>query len=309
MPASSLRELFDAMKTWSRVRVSSEMKAFTARQPAVVVFVTAYLEEEGHNAAGLALQLVLALDAHHAAHLGRAPTRIGQRAMERALDEAEESFAELARMEPTLALRRMLGRHEVIGGEVLAALIELVLTEAEDEPALRPSIVAVFVAAKAVAIAYARANELPTSAASLGQAIAARRGAPLPRIGRNDPCPCGSGRKFKRCCIKEEPPPVGTELREVGTEPMQGLLFAAPPEGAPAREEDPSEGSRRWLDMRLPALRGKTPRAAVRTEAGRRRVRALVQDIERTGADRAPGVERVDVGWIRRELGLEGPRH
>ena len=21
-----------------------------------------------------------------------------------------------------------------------------------------------------------------------------------PRIGRNDPCPCGSGRKFKRCC-------------------------------------------------------------------------------------------------------------
>ena len=21
-----------------------------------------------------------------------------------------------------------------------------------------------------------------------------------PRISRNDPCPCGSGRKFKRCC-------------------------------------------------------------------------------------------------------------
>lgn len=20
------------------------------------------------------------------------------------------------------------------------------------------------------------------------------------RVGRNDPCPCGSGRKFKRCC-------------------------------------------------------------------------------------------------------------
>ncbi len=23
-----------------------------------------------------------------------------------------------------------------------------------------------------------------------------------PKIGRNDPCPCGSGRKFKKCCIK-----------------------------------------------------------------------------------------------------------
>jgi uncharacterized protein len=24
--------------------------------------------------------------------------------------------------------------------------------------------------------------------------------APLGKVGRNDPCPCGSGKKFKRCC-------------------------------------------------------------------------------------------------------------
>ena len=23
-----------------------------------------------------------------------------------------------------------------------------------------------------------------------------------PKVGRNDPCPCGSGRKFKKCCGK-----------------------------------------------------------------------------------------------------------
>jgi preprotein translocase subunit SecA len=23
---------------------------------------------------------------------------------------------------------------------------------------------------------------------------------PGPKVGRNDPCPCGSGKKFKRCC-------------------------------------------------------------------------------------------------------------
>jgi uncharacterized protein len=23
-----------------------------------------------------------------------------------------------------------------------------------------------------------------------------------PKVGRNDPCPCGSGRKFKHCCGK-----------------------------------------------------------------------------------------------------------
>jgi uncharacterized protein YecA (UPF0149 family) len=22
----------------------------------------------------------------------------------------------------------------------------------------------------------------------------------IPKIGRNDPCPCGSGKKYKKCC-------------------------------------------------------------------------------------------------------------
>lgn len=25
-----------------------------------------------------------------------------------------------------------------------------------------------------------------------------------PRIGRNDACPCGSGKKFKRCCLRDQ---------------------------------------------------------------------------------------------------------
>src|SRR5258708_36895867 len=36
-----------------------------------------------------------------------------------------------------------------------------------------------------------------------------------PKVGRNDPCPCGSGRKFKKCCgglvvciIVQDPVPV-----------------------------------------------------------------------------------------------------
>ena len=23
-----------------------------------------------------------------------------------------------------------------------------------------------------------------------------------PKIGRNEPCPCGSGKKYKKCCVK-----------------------------------------------------------------------------------------------------------
>jgi len=25
-----------------------------------------------------------------------------------------------------------------------------------------------------------------------------------PRVGRNDPCPCGSGKKFKKCCLNPQ---------------------------------------------------------------------------------------------------------
>ena len=25
-----------------------------------------------------------------------------------------------------------------------------------------------------------------------------------PKVGRNDPCPCGSSKKFKKCCIDKE---------------------------------------------------------------------------------------------------------
>jgi len=34
------------------------------------------------------------------------------------------------------------------------------------------------------------------------------------RTGRNDPCPCGSGKKYKRCCLGQEPPkPLSTQAR------------------------------------------------------------------------------------------------
>ncbi len=62
------------------------------------------------------------------------------------------------------------------------------------------------------------------------------------------------------------------------------------------------EQQERWLDEKIPALGGKTPREAVRSKAGRAKVEALLEDFERrAGTDPfAPPVAR-----LRRELGLE----
>jgi uncharacterized protein len=49
------------------------------------------------------------------------------------------------------------------------------------------------------------ADDLPQAVADIYRFWAAKRGTPTirrdePKVGRNDPCPCGSGKKFKQCC-------------------------------------------------------------------------------------------------------------
>jgi preprotein translocase subunit SecA len=57
-------------------------------------------------------------------------------------------------------------------------------------------------AGAARAYRYFKADRL----AQAGSAAAARTPGPAPferespKVGRNDPCPCGSGKKYKRCC-------------------------------------------------------------------------------------------------------------
>lgn len=36
----------------------------------------------------------------------------------------------------------------------------------------------------------------------------------MAKTGRNEPCPCGSGKKYKKCCVsKKAPPPPQPEYR------------------------------------------------------------------------------------------------
>jgi uncharacterized protein YecA (UPF0149 family) len=38
----------------------------------------------------------------------------------------------------------------------------------------------------------------------MGEAPKIRPVTAEPKVGRNDPCPCGSGKKYKKCCGKME---------------------------------------------------------------------------------------------------------
>jgi uncharacterized protein len=54
-------------------------------------------------------------------------------------------------------------------------------------------------------------DDLPQAVADIYRFWLAKRGAgtirkDAPAVGRNDPCPCGSGKKFKHCCAKNQEP-------------------------------------------------------------------------------------------------------
>ena len=192
------------MAAWSHDRATSEVETLTKRQPIVTACVLAYLEDDGQDAVGVGLQIALAIEAYYAGALGRLPARVKSRGMDKALTDAEHALEQLVGVEPTLALRRLLFERDVAAPDVMVDLIELIMREAEGEPALEQATGAIFIAAKAIALAYERANDLESPKSSLAKAIEERIGGPLPRIGRNDPCPCGSGRKFKQCCATSE---------------------------------------------------------------------------------------------------------
>jgi preprotein translocase subunit SecA len=73
---------------------------------------------------------------------------------------------------------------------------------AEAPPRRAPSIRAVkpLAAVHPIAAPGSGAGVLPGTGAAAAPGLAPRELKREPRVGRNDPCPCGSGKKYKKCC-------------------------------------------------------------------------------------------------------------
>lgn len=74
----------------------------------------------------------------------------------------------------------------------------------------------------------------------------------MTRVGRNDPCPCGSGKKYKKCCesksylqrktlsvVPQGKNPLATKVAALSEKAKVGGLFQAHVQGK-APEEAPS---------------------------------------------------------------------
>ena len=108
-------------------------------------------------------------------------------------------------------------------------------------------------------------------------------------------------------------------LRDESTtqQELKSRAAAKPRESRPAKEEIPPDVKTRlvaealerhyakWPDMALPALDGKTPREAAKTDAGRRKLAMLLRDLENVEErKRKDGEPCFNVARLRAELGL-----
>jgi|GEM_PF-607088 len=102
--------------------------------------------------------------------------------------------------------------------------------------------------------------------------------------------------------LSREPTPAEqTAARERASE---NAHLAALPEVQTAIAAHLREHYRKWLDEKIPALGGRTPRAAVHEPAGREAVAALILQIERDGVRMQPPLNPAIVRELREALGL-----
>lgn len=63
----------------------------------------------------------------------------------------------------------------------------------------------------------------------------------MAKVGRNDPCPCGSGQKYKRCCLPRETAAAVERARAAEREQVAALLTPD--------DDDLEEASNRVIDL------------------------------------------------------------
>jgi tetratricopeptide (TPR) repeat protein len=68
----------------------------------------------------------------------------------------------------------------------------------------------------------------------------------MPNIGRNHPCPCGSGRKYKRCCL---PTHEAAAAARAAAAAAEAATRRAPPGVAWEDDDELDEASNRVVDL------------------------------------------------------------
>ena len=190
------------MAAWTPTQADREAKRFVEHQPVVNAAVLALTEDAGEDTASLALYCACAVAECYEAARGRALPQVREQVMDDALAGIERWGRNLENMDAQLLARRALyGRDQ--DQPYLVAELMRDLMDANSEGELEGEDVEfVFSVLLAVIRAFDSVSGSPRDVPSMEQVLKEMTGQPLPRLHRLSPCPCGSGRRYRECCLK-----------------------------------------------------------------------------------------------------------
>lgn len=193
---------------WNPQRSAREAQRFIAHQPFLTAYTVAMLQDEGQVIVSFGLQLGLLLDRVYARTFRGNSRQVEEKDMDAAADAVEQRFSSLIGAQSDLALRNLLFTKDLACPGLVAELMRVTLQAADEEPALEESAGSLFLISFAAALAYEiahglAADDVPKS--SLAKGLEEIAGQPLPTLGRDQLCPCGSGRTYSDCCAQVEP--------------------------------------------------------------------------------------------------------
>lgn len=119
---------------------------------------------------------------------------------------------------------------------------------------------------------------------------------------RNSPCPCGSGRKFKRCCLVEEVEETTFTIVGPG-----GEINPTTPDGHTRMLSYKRELYQRWLDSPSAGLGGATPREAATVPDLRADLCRELHFMEQVEAVVISPASRMSLDFLWQELDIDRP--
>jgi hypothetical protein len=238
-------EEWEQIQSWSVQRGKLEVRRFQREQAAIGTYAFAMLEDESLYAAAFALQLGILVERLFRRAFPGTELLINEATMTEAAELTSERFASAVGVEPELALRNLLFQRDFAATELIAELLTLLMECGQETPEVEQSLGSLFMVTLGIVRAFESTRGLgEADRKSLGSVIEKQLGGPLPKVGRNDPCPCGSGRKFKKCCgdWKDPPQPEQNPADKLFQTYLEGLdnVWAFANEGKRNRET-------RWL--------------------------------------------------------------
>ena len=190
------------MAEWTPSQADREAKRFVEHQPVVNAAVLALTEDAGEDTASLALFCACAVAECYEAARGRALPQVREQVMDEALAGIERWGRNLDHMEAQLLARRALYGRDQDQPYLVAELMRYLMDATSDGEREGEDVEFVFSVMLAVIRAFDSVSGSPRDVPSMEQVLKEMTGQPLPRLHRLGPCPCGSGRRYRECCLK-----------------------------------------------------------------------------------------------------------